>query len=122
MPVKRLEVLPQLVQPINRLTSRFSFTQGAAIVGIAGTIIFALTAANSPSLLPLFAAFAGFFAAVAWAAFFKSYEREAELVDHRRQTGGAFGVPGEISDRAQSWKHTRRIREAFRELQEGARL
>jgi hypothetical protein len=117
MPRERLEVLPQVAQPINRLSGKFSFTQRASIVGVVGVIVFGLIGMSSPSLLTLSAALVGYFAAVASAGFFKSYEREAELVDHRRRLVGPLesqakslteynlsNTPNEFAKRFESFK------------------
>jgi len=114
------EVLPQLAQRLKRWSSKVAFTQKVAVVGVAGAILLAVAVFQNPSLVGLFASLAGFFAGLAATAFFKSYEAEADLVNHRRKLLGPLEFRGKalVEDSDLDYGEYEKCFRSFRELQD----
>jgi hypothetical protein len=120
VPIKtKWEILPQLA-PLKRWSQRIAFTQKVAVIGVGGAILLAVLVIQNPSLVGLFASLAGFFAGLAANAFFKGYENEADLVNHRRKLLGPieYRAKALVEDHDLDYiEYEKRFR-SFKELQD----
>jgi len=116
----KVEVLPQLIQPLTQWLRKFSFTQKSAVVGIFGAIVIALLAIRVPTLAAFLGALAGFFAAVASTAFFKAHETQADLLNSQRRIIGPleYRAKALVEDPDMNYDEFVKRFDRFKQLQE----